>query len=429
MHALGWSLIHSLWQCLGVAALAAAVMVFSRRPSVRYLVALSALVAMLALPVATFFLLMRSSAPVHAVLPTSSGGFASAAPAVAALSTRAGSSTIIALEDFPRALPSPGDVPPSVLPWLVGAWLLGVALFSLRFAGGFLLLDHRRRRQSIAPSPHILALCRELQRQFGLDRAIRYLECSWLQAPAVIGWIRPIVLLPIAALSGLSEDQLRAVIAHELAHIRRFDVFANLFQILVETLLFYHPAIWWLNRRIRAERELCCDEMAVSLTGDRLEYARALTLMAEWKNAPMLAMAANRGSLSERILHILGRKSSGAGPRMAGLTGSILFLAAALGAANALFGIAYPIPAAHATESLKAALSSGQVAVDHAVRQALQATATDTDAKPDQNGSPGDGDPDRTSEKCPGRKACAAVARPAVAAQGSPHNADLGGVE
>jgi beta-lactamase regulating signal transducer with metallopeptidase domain len=235
MHALGWTLIRSLWQCLGVAALAAALMVFSRRPSIRYLVALSALVAMLALPVATFSLLMRSSAPVHAVLPTSSGGFASAAPApaFAALSTRAGSSTIIALEDFPRTLPSPRDVPPNLLPWLVGAWLFGVALFSLRFAGGFLLLEHRRRRQSIAPSPRVMALCRELQRQFGLDRAIRYLECSWLQAPAVIGWLRPIVLLPVTALTGLSEDQLRAVIAHELAHIRRFDVFANLFQILV----------------------------------------------------------------------------------------------------------------------------------------------------------------------------------------------------
>ena len=99
------------------------------------------------------------------------------------------------------------------------------------------------------------------------------------------------------------------MIAHELAHIRRLDAFVNLFQILVETLLFYHPAIWWLNRRIRAERELCCDEIAVSLTGNRLEYAKALTLMAEWEKAPALAMAANRGPLSERIFHILGAQA------------------------------------------------------------------------------------------------------------------------
>jgi beta-lactamase regulating signal transducer with metallopeptidase domain len=410
MHALGWTLIHSLWQCLGVAALAATLMALSRRPSTRYVVAVGALVAMLAVPVATLFALMKSAPPVHAVLPASSGfpayssAFVSGVPAtantspVAAPSTATSNSKISAFENFPRSLPSPSDFPPNLLLWLVGAWFFGVALFSLRFAGGFLLLEHRRRRQSITPSPRILAMCHELQLQLGLNRAIRYLECGWLQAPAVIGWIRPVILLPVAALTGLSEEQLQAVIAHELAHIRRLDSYVNLFQILVETLLFYHPAMWWLNRRIRAERELCCDEMAVSLTGNRLEYARALTLMVEWKNAPILAMAANRGPLSQRILHILGRKPFGAGQRMMGLTGGVLFLAAALAAANALFGIAYPIPMAHANESLRTALSSGRVAVDHAVRQALQASEPAAkNAAPDQPGGSGTRGPETTS--------------------------------
>ena len=124
---------------------------------------------------------------------------------------------------------------PNILPWLVAAWLCGVALFSLRFAGGFLLLEHKRRSQSSIPGARILALCHELQRRLGLNRAIQYLECGWLQSPAVIGWIRPIILLPVSALTGLSEAQLRAVIAHELAHIRRHDFFVNLLQILVET--------------------------------------------------------------------------------------------------------------------------------------------------------------------------------------------------
>jgi hypothetical protein len=173
------------------------------------------------------------------------------------------------------------------------------------------------------------------------------------------------------------------VIAHELAHIRRLDAFVNLFQILVEALLFYHPAMWWLNRRIRAERELCCDEIAVSLTGNRVEYARALTLMAEWKNAPMLAMAANRGPLSTRILHILGRKPVGAGQRMAGLTGGVLFLTAALAAANTLFGIAYPVPVAQARDSVRAAVS---VVGDHLARQTVQATVTES-AQPPTRGA------------------------------------------
>lgn len=136
----------------------------------------------------------------------------------------------------------------------------------------------------------------------------------------------------------------------------------NLFQILVETLLFYHPATWWLSKRIGVERELCCNEIAVSLVGNRLEYARALTLMAQWKSAPILAMAANRSPLSERVLHLLRRKPFDAKKRMLGLMGSVLFLTAALAAANALFGIAYPIPIAHASENPRAAPSSNQTA-------------------------------------------------------------------
>ncbi len=386
MHALGWTLIHSLWQCLGLAALAAILMAFSRRPSTRYLVAAAALVAMLMVPVATFLVLMKPATPIHALLPArpSPQIFAELAavnPPVATPTTLGATSTAmnngaaIALspEHFdPSQFISSDFLSPNILPWLVGAWLCGVALFSLRFAGGLLLLEHNRRRQSSVPGPRILALCHELQRQLGLNRAIRYLECGWLQAPGVIGWIRPIVLLPVSALTGLSEAQLRAVIAHELAHIRRHDIFVNLLQILVETLLFYHPAIWWLNRRIRAERELCCDEIAVSLTGNRLEYAKALTLMEGWEQAPVLAMAANRGPLSQRIFHILGKKPFGAGQRILGLTGSVLFLAAALGAANALFGIAYPIPMADAKENLKSALSSNPGAVDQIARPAVQ---------------------------------------------------------
>lgn len=382
MRALGWALIHSLWQCLALAALAAGLMAFSRRPSVRYLFAISMLVLTLAAPVATFFILIKS-APVPALSPANTDALISSAPEttgaypvaviptvpaepVAAPSVRANDRVMDAFPNFPSPLPK-------LLPWLVAAWLCGVVFFSLRLAGGFLLLEHKRRKQSKVPAPAVLAMCEQIQRQLGLARAVRYLECAWLQTPAVIGWFRPIILLPLAALTGLSEAQLRAVIAHELAHIRRLDAFVNLFQIMVETLLFYHPAIWWLNRRIRIERELCCDEIAVSLTGNRVGYARALTLMAEWEKAPMLAMAANRGPLSERIFHILGRKPSGAGQRMIGLAGAALFLTAALAAANALFGIAYPVPAAHAKENLKAALSSSQNSADRLARQVFPA--------------------------------------------------------
>ncbi len=157
----------------------------------------------------------------------------------------------------------------------------------------------------------------------------------------MIGWFRPIVFLPLSALTKLSEEQLHAVIAHELAHIRRFDAFVNVFQVCVETLLFYHPAVWWLNKRIRAEREHCCDEAAVSLCGNAVEYARALTLMDEWRSAPSFAMAANRGPLTERILRVLGLNTLRSGMRNIGLTGSMICLTAAIIAGNALVGMAH----------------------------------------------------------------------------------------
>jgi beta-lactamase regulating signal transducer with metallopeptidase domain len=334
MHSLGWALLHFLWQGTAVAALAAVLMTLYRRASTRYALAVGALVVMLAAPVATFFLLTPSGA----VAPTKFSPVAATQP------TAIGNAVMRTSARFSRFSPSP-----DALPWLVEAWLLGVAFFSLRSAGGFLLLERERRKQSTTPSARVLTRCRTLQRRLGLDRKVRYCECKWLQAPAVIGWFRPIVLLPVTALTGLSDEQLQSIIVHELAHIQRLDPFVNVFQISVETLLFYHPAVWWLNKRIRAEREHCCDDVAVSLCGNPVEYARALTLMEEWRNAPALAMAANRGPLSERIFRVLGLKSIGAGTRGIGLTGGLLCLTAALVAGNALLGIAYPKPTVHAS--------------------------------------------------------------------------------
>ncbi|HEY8254887.1 MAG TPA: M56 family metallopeptidase, partial [Rhizomicrobium sp.] len=208
LHALGWALIHSLWQCAAVGALAALAMAFMRRPALRYLVGVGALALMLAAPVATLLVLMKPAAPVQMLQPRA----ASVLPATPHLSTPV---AVFATAD--RAIGAIAGAPrqlPDMLPWLVAAWACGVAFFSLRFAGGFLLLEHRRRTQSHAPGEHVLALCLDLQNRLGLDRVIQYLECAWVEAPAVIGWLRPAVLLPVFALTGLSEEQFRAVIAH-----------------------------------------------------------------------------------------------------------------------------------------------------------------------------------------------------------------------
>jgi len=347
MHSLGWALLHFLWQGTALAALAAAAMALCQRASARYVIGVGALVLMLLAPLVTFTFYSQGhsavadtakSSPLAAVAwPTARGR---------AAATGSTHSSSVSIE---RIALSSSDA----LPWLVEAWLLGVAFFSLRSAGGFLLLERERRKQSSVVSARVLEICYELQDRIGLDRAISYCECKWLQTPAVIGWFRPVVFLPVKALTGLSEDQLESVIAHELAHIQRLDAFVNVFQVCVETLLFYHPAVWWLNKKIRAEREHCCDEMAVALCGNAVEYARALTLMEEWRSAPVFAMAVNRGPLTDRIVRVLGLKTLGAGMRGIGLTGSVLCLTAALVAGNALLGMAHP-PSAHASSSAQA---------------------------------------------------------------------------
>jgi beta-lactamase regulating signal transducer with metallopeptidase domain len=333
MQALGWALLHFLWQGTALAATAAGLMAISRRPSVRYLVAVTTLGLMLLSSVATFFYLEQHSVSSESVKPSPLA--AAAWPIARGNAAVSGGGAAVVPFEKPSL---------KALPWMVEIWLLGVALFSLRSAGGFFLLERERRRRSAVVADEVLAICFELQNRFGINRAIQYCESAFLQAPAVIGWFRPIVFLPVSALTGLSEEQLRSVIAHELAHIQRYDSFVNVFQICVETLLFYHPAVWWLNKRIRTEREHCCDEAAVAQCGNPVEYARALTLMEEWRSAPVLAMAANRGPLSERIMHLLGMNSSHNAGRKIGFAGSVLFLTTALFAGNTLFGMAYPKP-------------------------------------------------------------------------------------
>jgi hypothetical protein len=224
----------------------------------------------------------------------------------------------------------------------VEAWFLGVLLLSLRPAAGFLLIEQMRIKKGAPVTGALRERCLELQRQLGLDRVVRYCESLQLQAPAVVGWFRPVVLLPVSALTGLTTQQLESVITHELAHVKRLDSFVNLFQVATETLLFYHPAVWWLSKRIRTERENCCDDLAISVCGHPVEYARALATMAEWQSTPALAMAANRGPLAERVARLLGVAKLDRGLRGAGLVGGLLCVCASVLAGNALLGAAQP---------------------------------------------------------------------------------------
>jgi len=323
---LGLALLHFLWQGAALAALAAVALTLARTASTRYVLGVIILAAMVVAPAITFFI-VRDQPPQPPANFAASHVGAPGAPSPSA---------ILANAHATQPLPAPAK---SYL-FLVEAWFFGVLLLSLRMAGGVVALERLRRRNSTPLSAGLLHRCLALQRRMGLARFIQYCESIHLEAPSVIGWIRPVVLLPVSALTGLSEAQLTAVVAHELAHIRRHDAIVNLFQIAVESLLFYHPAVWWISKRIRAERENCCDDAAIAVCGSPLEFARALTLMEEWRATPALAMAANRAPLADRIRRLLGVPSHSSSLRATNLTVGVVCLSVALLAGNAFLGLA-----------------------------------------------------------------------------------------
>jgi len=326
MRVLGWTLLHFVWQGAALAAFLAAILAFVSSAERRYALSVVALVLMVAAPVATFTVLWKSAALTPlAEMPTQGASKMAVATSHQITSRSPSLATVQTTQ-------------PDVLFWFVQIWFAGVLLLSLRTAGGFILVEHLRRREVKDVSGRLQQRCLALQRRLGIDRAIRYCECLRLDAPAVIGWFSPVVLLPVMALTGLSEEQLEIVIAHELAHVRRFDSFVNVFQVAAETLLFYHPAIWWVNRKIRAERENCCDDLALTTCGNAVEYARALATMEQWRTTPMLAMGANRGSLTVRVGRLLGVGTLGTRVRSSGLVVGLLCMVGALAAGNALLG-------------------------------------------------------------------------------------------
>ena len=186
---------------------------------------------------------------------------------------------------------------------------MGVLSLALRLAWSFHDTIRLRRLGTSPVPPSFVTRLDDVARRFGIRRAVTLLESALVRTPTVLGALKPVILLPASALTGLTPPQLDAILAHELAHIRRHDYAVNLFQTLVETLLFYHPAVWWLSSRIRAERELCCDDLALTACSDRATYARALALLAEhYAAASPLSMASTGGHLLRRIRRILGRE-------------------------------------------------------------------------------------------------------------------------
>jgi len=211
-------------------------------------------------------------------------------------------------------------------------WMTGIAVMLARLAWQCIAIHQLKTEASEVIDARWQRVFTSIREQYGLSSGIRMMKSTLAEVPMVVGWFAPVVLVPASAFTGLSQCQLKAVLAHELAHIRRHDPVINAIQSVVETLLFFHPAVWWLTARVRHEREHCCDDLAIENTGDPQTLARALVCLeairAKRSFPTNLALAANGEPLMQRIQRILGQNTNR--PRAGWRTATGLLLAGAL---------------------------------------------------------------------------------------------------
>jgi beta-lactamase regulating signal transducer with metallopeptidase domain len=324
---LGWTLIHSLWEAAAVGVLAWVALTLLRRssPQARYVAATAAMAAILVLTVSTALVVQapaeKSPAPVAAMPlpatpyvgqpPANVGPFATVAPAPepspAVAAVAPAPAPVVSAEAWTARWQRAVE---PWLPWLVAAWLAGVLALSFWRVGGWVAAYRLRVIGTQPAGPAIQSAARRLIGQLGIARPVRIMQSLVVQTPMVIGWLRPVILLPVGAVLGLTPDQLEAILAHELAHIRRFDYLVNLLQAVIEVVLFYHPAVWWIARRMRAERERCCDDVAVAVLGNPISYVEALAAVEVVRQPAAGAAVAASGSggrdLVARVRRLLG---------------------------------------------------------------------------------------------------------------------------
>jgi beta-lactamase regulating signal transducer with metallopeptidase domain/uncharacterized GH25 family protein len=293
------ALLHTLW--LGGLAAGGLCFVLRRKidPVTRYQWCVGALFAVVLGGIVAWAILpQRPTAdhPSSAMTPT-----AVAAPAGGAVASPLMDSAAVTRDPMALALPRRWT------PWLALVWLGGTAAMLARTGSLVAGAEKLRRRSSPLENEAVLKLIGEARRKLGLARRIQVVVTERLTSPAVMGLVAPVLILPLSMVTTLPMEQLQLILLHELAHIRRGDYLVNLCQLLVESLLFFNPAVWWISRQIRQEREACCDAVTIALAGERLKYARTLAQVAgdALTGAPAFGNRRNPSGLKDRIQRLL----------------------------------------------------------------------------------------------------------------------------
>ncbi|MBA2620855.1 MAG: hypothetical protein H0U87_06620 [Acidobacteria bacterium] len=325
---LGWTLVASVWQ-IGLIALVLRFLlrVFKNSSAnARYLLAVFALGLAFVLPAATFVLLENASTENQSAAKVSDRENVGLIKDDAQLSENYSLSPENKLQtaksenenvffSFEKWREKFKINLAAVLPFFVGLWIFGVGVFAARLCGGFFQLRKYKTREVFAPEiewqTRFSLLCERLK----ITQTVKLLESSLIKTPVVVGWLKPVVLIPASVFLQMSPGELETILAHELLHIRRKDNLINFLQSFAEILFFYHPCAWWISSVIRKEREFACDAAVLeTFGGERIVYATALANLEEIRrltkqNLPSLVSAANGGNLMQRIEKILQKNA------------------------------------------------------------------------------------------------------------------------
>ena len=300
INAIGWTIFHSIWQGIIIAIILGTILLLTGKKSarLRYNISVAALIIMFILSAITFFNTYdrsNSSSPENLVIINSGNEDVTTQSSVY---TSVFEKTNFDLPDFIKAFFN------EHITFIVSAWVIGFLFFSFRFAGGLLFVQRLKSSGLKNIDSFWLNKLHQFEDKIKIKQAVQIFESARVRVPIAIGYIKPIILLPFGLLTGLPSDQVEAILIHELAHIKRYDFLVNLFQSFVETVLFYHPVIWWISSTINSERENCCDDIAVKICGDPLSYSKALyniQQINEKESALVMALVGKNNQLYRRI--------------------------------------------------------------------------------------------------------------------------------
>jgi bla regulator protein BlaR1 len=318
IYALGWTVIHSLWQAGLVAFVMALVLLKMQTKSAkwRYLMANLSLLTVFLLAAANFCRLYLNKA--SEVASISEGALVSAKSEwILFFSEPTWTEQFIAYFN-------------EHLPIIVVVWLSGMAFFVLRLIGGYAYVQRLKTYQVQALPQRWQELLNDLTQRVSLNKNVRLLESMQVGVPMVIGFFKPVILMPVGAVNQLRPEEVEAILAHELGHILRHDFLLNIIQSIIETLFYFNPAVWWISANIRTERENCCDDIAIQICGSSLSYVKALVRLQEMNHrAPALAMLfpGKKNQLLNRARRLLNQPQNRSNI-MEKLTATLMLLAA-----------------------------------------------------------------------------------------------------